>query len=167
MSRPSASVLTSPSNKKNISPSVTRSLTPIRLHMPPLKRDFNPLESTPSAPAQTYPPTNPQKSHRSPSIETRIKRRKIKLPYDTGENVCWITPSQKERVKYYSNRIHVLKNFLSMHKFGEEDIEDPRNFPEWLRKQLKPLIFPPLDNLGKRRTKIIETFLLKDGPREH
>lgn len=39
-------------------------------------------------------------------------------------------PGQVERAKNYGNRIHVLKHLLAMQMLGDEDIEDPRNFPE-------------------------------------
>lgn len=53
--------------------------------------------------------------------------------YNSGENISRAALGQIERTKNDGNRIHTLKNLLSIQKFGEKDIEDPRNFSDTKR----------------------------------
>lgn len=62
----------------------------------------------------------------------KLRRKGVGLNYHTTpeKDVCRVTPSQVERAKNYGDRIHAVKHLLAMQKLGDNDIEDPRNFPE-------------------------------------
>lgn len=54
----------------------------------------------------------------------------MKLPYNTGEDVCRVSSSQADRAKDYGNKVKELKTFFPMQKCGDKDLEDLRNFPD-------------------------------------
>lgn len=71
----------------------------------------------------------PGKRQRSPTEDVDGKRRKAKLPYNTGKNVCRVTAESTERAKTFGRRIAGLRALLSMKNCGERELEDPTNFP--------------------------------------
>ena len=138
----SSSIPSSPVPKMKISPAPPSKLPPLSRDPSPFRTLYTPDHTPCPSPSLTPSPSpspSPRKSEmpppskrpRSPSAEALERRKKRNsLPYQSGEDVCRISPAQAERCKAYGNRIKELRYLLSAKHINDQNIEDPRNFPK-------------------------------------